>query len=90
MPADKSTFFGLRKGNMGFREKLIICTAVIVISARPATAREIIVNAVCDIMLSGSGAATCKRLGYDYPFAATTAELKKGQEVIDHLTRISR
>ena len=85
MPADKSTFFGLRKGNMRFREKLIICAAVIVISACPATAREIIVNAVGDIMLSGSGAVTCKRLGYDYPFAATTAELKKGDIAIGNL-----
>jgi len=70
---------------MRFREKLIICAAAVVISAPPATAREIVVNAVGDIMLAGSGAATCKRLGYDYPFAATTAELKKGDIAIGNL-----
>ncbi|HEX2769800.1 MAG TPA: CapA family protein [Geobacteraceae bacterium] len=70
---------------MRFREKLIICAAAVVIFARPATAREIVVNAVGDIMLSGSGATTCKRLGYDYPFAATASELKKGDITIGNL-----
>jgi poly-gamma-glutamate capsule biosynthesis protein CapA/YwtB (metallophosphatase superfamily) len=70
---------------MRFREKLIICAAALAISAHPAIAREIVVNAVGDIMLSGSGTATCKRLGYDYPFAATVAELKKGDIVIGNL-----
>ena len=45
LPADKSTVFRhCEKDNMRFREKLIIYAAVIVISACPATAREIIVN----------------------------------------------
>lgn len=53
--------------------------------AHPATAREIVINAVGDIMLAGSATPTLKRLGYDYPFAATTAELKNGDIAVGNL-----
>ena len=36
-------------------------------------------------MLAGSATPTCKRLGYDYPFAATAAELKRGDITIGNL-----
>jgi len=63
----------------------IIWAAAVVISASPASAREIVINAVGDIMLAGSGAATSKRLGYDYPFAATREVLRKGDIAIGNL-----
>jgi poly-gamma-glutamate synthesis protein (capsule biosynthesis protein) len=70
---------------MRFCKVFIIVVAVALVSALPAHAREIIINAVGDIMLAGSGAATCKRLGYDYPFTATKAELKNGDITIGNL-----
>jgi len=51
----------------------------------PSFGREIIINAVGDIMLAGSGTRTFKKIGYDYPFAATTAELKTADIVIGNL-----
>lgn len=39
-------------------------------------AQQIIINAVGDIMLAGSGTGTFTRKGYDYPFTATRLELK--------------
>jgi len=70
---------------MRFCKVFVIFAAVVIISASWASAQEIIINAVGDIMLAGSGAATCKRLGYDYPFKATKAELKKGDIAIGNL-----
>jgi poly-gamma-glutamate capsule biosynthesis protein CapA/YwtB (metallophosphatase superfamily) len=70
---------------MHFCKVFIICAAVVVLSAYPASAREIVINAVGDIMLAGSGAMTSKRLGYDYPFAATREVLKKGDIAIGNL-----
>ena len=70
---------------MPFRHKLIICIVVMVFSTHPASAGEVVINAVGDIMLAGSGAATYKRLGYDYPFAATAAELRKGDIAVGNL-----
>jgi poly-gamma-glutamate capsule biosynthesis protein CapA/YwtB (metallophosphatase superfamily) len=63
----------------------IIVAAAVVISASPAPAQEIVINAVGDIMLAGSGAATSKRLGYDYPFAETKEVIKKGDIAIGNL-----
>ena len=36
-------------------------------------------------MLAGSATPICQKLGYDYPFAATKAELKKGDIAIGNL-----
>lgn len=43
-----------------------------------ATAEEIIINAVGDIMLAGRWAADIKKRGYDYPFKGTASELARG------------
>jgi poly-gamma-glutamate capsule biosynthesis protein CapA/YwtB (metallophosphatase superfamily) len=56
-----------------------------VISPPSAAGRNIVVTAVGDIMLAGSGSATFKRQGYDYPFAATAAELQKGDIAVGNL-----
>jgi poly-gamma-glutamate synthesis protein (capsule biosynthesis protein) len=53
--------------------------------APAAAGRDIIVNAVGDIMLAGSGSAPFKQRGYDYPFAATAAELHKGDIAVGNL-----
>jgi poly-gamma-glutamate capsule biosynthesis protein CapA/YwtB (metallophosphatase superfamily) len=70
---------------MPFWHKLIIYVAVLASSPHPASAGEVVINAVGDIMLAGSGAATYQRLGYDYPFAATVAELRKGDIAVGNL-----
>ncbi len=53
--------------------------------AHPARGAEIVLNAVGDIMLAGSGTSVYTRLGYDYPFAATRNHLKKGDIAIGNL-----
>lgn len=50
-----------------------------------AGAAPLTVNAVGDIMLAGSGEKTFRRLGYDYPFAATAKTLRQGDIVIGNL-----
>ncbi|HET6421150.1 MAG TPA: CapA family protein [Geobacteraceae bacterium] len=50
-----------------------------------AAARQIIVNAVGDIMLAGKGTGTYTRMGYDYPFASLTDDLKNGDMAIGNL-----
>lgn len=50
-----------------------------------ASAREIILNAVGDIMLADKGTGTYARKGYDYPFASLTSELKSGDIAIGNL-----
>ncbi len=65
--------------------KLVIFTALAAAIATPASAQEIVITAVGDVMLAGSGAALCGKLGYDYPFAATKAELQKGDIAIANL-----
>lgn len=53
----------------------------------PATtlAEPVIINAVGDIMLAGSGTGLFRRTGYDYPFTATTATLLQGDLNIGNL-----
>lgn len=48
-------------------------------------ARELVINAVGDIMLAGSGVVVFEKLGYDYPFASTREELKKGDITVGNL-----
>ena len=50
-----------------------------------ANAAPVTVNAVGDIMLAGSGEKTFRRLGYDYPFAATAGILGQADIVIGNL-----
>lgn len=49
------------------------------------SAEPLVIHAVGDIMLSGSGEKTYRKLGYDYPFAATRAILQQGDIVIGNL-----
>jgi poly-gamma-glutamate synthesis protein (capsule biosynthesis protein) len=51
----------------------------------PAGGEEIVLNAVGDIMLAGSGAPTYARVGYGYPFAATRHHLQQGDLAIGNL-----
>ncbi len=50
-----------------------------------APAEPVVINAVGDIMLAGSGTALFKRTGYDYPFLATTSLLRRGDITIGNL-----
>lgn len=70
---------------MALQRILVIGTVLALLTALPAAGGEIVINAVGDIMLAGSATPTFKRLGYDYPFAATEAELKKGDITVGNL-----
>lgn len=70
---------------MTFRHKLAIVLMAAALFAPPAKAEEIVINAVGDIMLAGSGGATLQRLGCDYAFAATSPELHKGDIAVGNL-----
>lgn len=70
---------------MSIASRLIIVFMATALAVQPAMAQEIVINAVGDIMLAGSGAPTFQRLGYDYPFAATAAELRKGDIAVGNL-----
>jgi poly-gamma-glutamate synthesis protein (capsule biosynthesis protein) len=64
---------------------LSIVMLLSLLSVQPAAARAIVVNAVGDIMLAGSATPFLTRFGYDYPFAATAAELKNGDIAVGNL-----
>lgn len=48
-------------------------------------AEPVVVNAVGDIMLAGSGEQTYRKYGYDYPFRATRAILQQGDILLGNL-----
>lgn len=70
---------------MRLHAKLLVGMMLFVCPPHPAGAREIVINAVGDIMLGGSATPTLKRLSYDYPFAATAAALKQGDIAVGNL-----
>lgn len=49
------------------------------------TAEPVVIHAVGDIMLAGSGEKIYRKYGYDYPFAATREILQQGDIVIGNL-----
>ena len=57
------------------------------VAAAPSrtAAGPVVLQAVGDIMLAGSGTATFARAGYDYPFAATARELRRADIVLGNL-----
>lgn len=70
---------------MRFDLKPLLLAALLTFSAAPLHAQEVTINAVGDIMLSGSGAQTFREMGYDYPFAAAAGELHKGDISVGNL-----
>jgi poly-gamma-glutamate synthesis protein (capsule biosynthesis protein) len=64
-----------------------ICFFITLLLAVPHTAcaEKIILTAVGDIMLAGSGVATFAKSGYDYPFAATGPELRRSDITVGNL-----
>ncbi len=71
--------------NLCIASVLSVCGLAALLSPPPAECRDIVVTAVGDIMLAGSGEATFKRHGYAYPFAQTTVELRKGDVAVGNL-----
>ncbi|RII28402.1 MAG: capsular biosynthesis protein [Geobacter sp.] len=66
--------------------KLVLLTCLCLCTpTHPARGGEIVINAVGDIMLAGSGTPVYSRLGYDYPFAATRKYLQRGDLAIGNL-----
>jgi poly-gamma-glutamate capsule biosynthesis protein CapA/YwtB (metallophosphatase superfamily) len=66
---------------------IIICFFMALLLAVPhaAVAEKIILTAVGDIMLAGSGVATFAKRGYDYPFAFTGDELRRADITVGNL-----
>lgn len=62
-----------------------MAAVLLLFAIRQGDAREIVITAVGDVMLAGSGEASYARLGYDHPFAATAAELRKGDIAVANL-----
>jgi poly-gamma-glutamate synthesis protein (capsule biosynthesis protein) len=60
---------------------------LILIMTTPEAARadRVVLSAVGDIMLAGSGTQTFSRKGYDYPFAATKYEFQRSDITIGNL-----
>jgi poly-gamma-glutamate capsule biosynthesis protein CapA/YwtB (metallophosphatase superfamily) len=70
---------------MRLHSRLLLGMILFLCPSHPAGAREIVINAVGDIMLGGSANTTLKRFSYDYPFAATVVELKQGDIAVGNL-----
>jgi poly-gamma-glutamate capsule biosynthesis protein CapA/YwtB (metallophosphatase superfamily) len=66
---------------------IIACFFMALLLALPHTAcaEKIILTAVGDIMLAGSGVATFAKRGYEYPFAATGPELRRSDITVGNL-----
>lgn len=65
--------------------KLILIFLLFLVTPAVVSAEPIIITAVGDIMLAGSGEKIYRRYGYDYPFAATRDILRQGDIVIGNL-----
>jgi len=65
--------------------KRIITLLLLLFIPAAVTAEPLVIHAVGDIMLAGSGEKTYRKLGYDYPFAATREILQRGDIAIGNL-----
>jgi len=64
----------------------LLIVATITLFAIPAIGAEgIVITCVGDIMLAGSATATLARTGFDYPFANTAQELRRGDIAMGNL-----
>jgi len=70
---------------MTLRTCISLLVILIITTPTAASADKIILTAIGDIMLAGSGTATFSRKGYDYPFAATKDEFLKSDITIGNL-----
>jgi poly-gamma-glutamate capsule biosynthesis protein CapA/YwtB (metallophosphatase superfamily) len=70
---------------MAFRNRVLILFLAALFPVNPASAGEIVINAVGDIMLAGSGRPSVQRFGCDHPFAATAGELQRGDIAVGNL-----
>jgi poly-gamma-glutamate capsule biosynthesis protein CapA/YwtB (metallophosphatase superfamily) len=66
---------------------LKILSAIFLLAAlcRNGAAEELVITAVGDVMLAGSGTPTYNREGYDYPFVKLAPELAKGDLLVGNL-----
>lgn len=65
--------------------KLILTMIMLLSTPFMADAQPVIINAVGDIMLAGSGEKSYRKHGYDYPFDAVREALKQGDVVTGNL-----
>jgi len=63
----------------------ILTLLLLLFIATDSSAEPIVIHAVGDIMLAGSGENIYRKNGYDYPFDATRNTLKQGDLVIGNL-----
>jgi poly-gamma-glutamate capsule biosynthesis protein CapA/YwtB (metallophosphatase superfamily) len=66
-------------------KRLGFVLASLLCCAGGAESREIVINAVGDIMLAGSAAKVVARRGYSYPFSGVAGELKSGDIAVGNL-----
>jgi poly-gamma-glutamate capsule biosynthesis protein CapA/YwtB (metallophosphatase superfamily) len=65
--------------------KLITTLLTLLLIPVVASTEPLVIHAVGDIMLAGSGDTTYRKLGYDYPFAATRDILRQSDIAIGNL-----
>ncbi len=65
--------------------KILPAVFLLVALSSYAAAGELIISAVGDVMLAGSGTSTYNREGYDYPFVKLAPELAKGDLLVGNL-----
>lgn len=64
---------------------MIITVFLLILLPAVVTAEPVVINAVGDIMLAGSGEKTYRKHGYDYPFKATREILQQGDILLGNL-----
>jgi hypothetical protein len=64
---------------MGSIVKLIVIAAAVCLCPGISFGRGVVINAVGDVMLAGSGAPVYSERGYGYPFAATASDVIAGR-----------
>ncbi|ABB33734.1 Capsule synthesis protein, CapA [Geobacter metallireducens RCH3] len=68
------------------RQVRLMLAAIVTLLAVPALGADgIVITCVGDIMLAGSATPTLSRSGYDYPFAKTAQELRRGDIAMGNL-----
>lgn len=65
--------------------RILIIFCLLLSAPAVSSSEPVIINAVGDIMLAGSGTGLFNKTGYDYPFTATASVLRQGDITIGNL-----
>lgn len=75
----------MARATMFHKNVICLITALLFAVPHAAYAQKIVLTAVGDIMLAGSGTTTFARRGYDYPFSVTGGELRRSDITVGNL-----